>query len=95
MYGDKVALTRSASASPTEGIAVPDRGLRPGGSGTGFPGAKGIYVGFEELQALYEQADHDQAAEYASRWTKEAEKVVEPTPQWLQKAGAVYLAMRS
>ena len=51
-------------------------------------------LGFEELRALYEKADRDQAAEWAGRWTKQAEKVVEPTPEWLQKAGAVYLAMR-
>ena len=59
-----------------------------------FLGAKGINVGFDELRALYEKADRDQAAEIAGRWTKQAEKVVEPTPEWLQKAGAVYLAMR-
>jgi len=35
----------------------------------------------------------DQAAEWADRWTQEADKVVEPTPEWLRKAGAVYLAM--
>jgi L-fucose isomerase-like protein len=70
-------------------------GSGPAGQEREFLGAKGIHVGFDELQALYEQADRDQAAEYASRWTKQAEKVVEPTPEWLQKAGAVYLAMRA
>jgi hypothetical protein len=57
-----------------------------------FLGAKGIYIGFEELQALYDQADPDQAAEWADRWTKQADKVVEPAADWIRKAGAVYLA---
>ena len=70
-------------------------GAGPAGQERNFLGAKGIYVGFEELQALYEQADRDQAAEYAGRWTKQAERVVEPTTEWLQKAGAVYLALRA
>jgi hypothetical protein len=57
-----------------------------------FLGAKGIYIGFDELNALYDQVDPDQAAEWAERWTREADKVIEPTPEWLRKAGAVYLA---
>jgi len=57
-----------------------------------FLGAKGIYIGFDEFNALYDQVDRHQAAEWADRWTKEADKVVEPTPEWLRKAGAVYLA---
>lgn len=58
-----------------------------------FLGSKGIYVGFEEFRALYDKVDRDQAAEWARRWTTQAEKVVEPTPEWIHKAGAVYLAM--
>ena len=57
-----------------------------------FLGAEGIYIGFDEFNALYDQVNRDQAAEWADRWTKEADKVVEPTPEWLRKAGAVYLA---
>jgi len=57
-----------------------------------FLGAKGIYVGFEELKALYEKVDRDEAAEWGRRWSNQAEKVVEPTPEWINKAGAVYLA---
>ena len=57
-----------------------------------FLGAKGIYIGFDEFNALYEQVDGHQAAEWADRWIKEADKVVEPTPEWIRKAGAVYLA---
>jgi hypothetical protein len=58
-----------------------------------FLGAKGIYVGFEEFQALYDQVDRDQAAEWGRRWSAQAEKVVEATPQWISRAGGVYLAM--
>jgi len=58
-----------------------------------FLGAKGIYVGFDELQALYDKVDRDEAAEWGRRWSSRAEKVVEPTTEWINKAGAVYLAM--
>ncbi|MGQ9574539.1 MAG: twin-arginine translocation signal domain-containing protein [Thermoguttaceae bacterium] len=58
-----------------------------------FLGAKGIYIGFEEFRTFYEKADPDEAAEWGRRWSREAEKVVEPTTEWITKAGAVYLAM--
>ncbi|MFP4055259.1 MAG: hypothetical protein ACLF0G_00140 [Candidatus Brocadiia bacterium] len=57
-----------------------------------FLGAKGLFVGFDQLQALYDQADEEEAAEWAQQWAKRAEKVVEASPQWMRKAGAVYLA---
>ena len=57
-----------------------------------FLGVKGIYIGFDEFNALYDQVDRQQAAEWADRWTKEADRVVEPTIEWIRKAGAVYLA---
>jgi len=57
-----------------------------------FLGAKGIYIGFDEFNAFYDQVDRQRAAEWADRWTKKADKVVEPTPEWIHKAGAVYLA---
>ncbi|MGQ9592407.1 MAG: hypothetical protein ACUVYA_19175, partial [Planctomycetota bacterium] len=58
-----------------------------------FLGAKGICVGFEELQAAYEKADRDEAAAWARRWKREAERVVEASEDWIQKAGAVHVAM--
>jgi hypothetical protein len=58
-----------------------------------FLGVKGIYVGFDEFRALYERVDRDQAAEWGRRWCAQAEKVVEPTMEWISKAGGVYLAM--
>ena len=57
-----------------------------------FLGAKGVYLGFDELKAIYGKVDRDKAAEWADRWSKEADKVVEPTPEGIHKAGAVYLA---
>ena len=57
-----------------------------------FLGAKGIYIGFDEFNAIYDQVDRHQAVEWADRWIKEADKVVEPTLKWIRKAGAVYLS---
>ncbi|UCD29939.1 MAG: hypothetical protein JSV03_05540 [Planctomycetota bacterium] len=57
-----------------------------------FLGAKGTYVGFDEFRAIYDKVDCDEAREWADRWSKKADKVVEPKPDWIQKAGAVYLA---
>ncbi|MFW6161723.1 MAG: twin-arginine translocation signal domain-containing protein [Planctomycetota bacterium] len=59
-----------------------------------FLGAEGIYVGFDELKALYEKADREEAAQWADRWIKEAEQVVEAKPDWIRKAAAIYLATR-
>jgi len=57
-----------------------------------FLGAKGIYVGFEELKAAYNEVDRDEAREWADRWAKQAEKVVEPKHGRIVEAGAVHLA---
>jgi hypothetical protein len=68
-------------------------GSGPAGQVQEFLGAKGIHVGFEEFRALYDRVDRDHAAEVGRRWTRAAERVVEPTSDWIAKAGAVYLAM--
>ena len=65
-----------------------------------FLGAKAIYVGFEEFQALYEKADRDEAREWAARWSKQAVSLVpgdyaepsRPEAEAIDKAGGVYLA---
>ena len=57
-----------------------------------FLGAKGTYVGFPELKAIYDKVDADKATEWADRWAAQADKVVEAKPDWIRKAGAVYLA---
>lgn len=58
-----------------------------------FLGAKGIYIGFDEFQALYDKADRDEGTEWGRRWSQQAEKVVEAVPEWINKAGRVYVAM--
>jgi hypothetical protein len=58
-----------------------------------FLGAKGIYIGFDELNGLYEKVDAEEAAQWAERWIKAADKVVEATGEWIRKAGAVHLAI--
>ena len=57
-----------------------------------FLGAKGTYVGFPELKALYDKVDPDKAGQWATRWSKEADKVLDAKDEWIRKAGAVYLA---
>ncbi len=68
---------------------------RPTGEEHDFLGAKGIHISFDELKALYDKVGRDEAAEWARRWSNRAEKVVEATPEWIQNAGAVYLATRA
>jgi hypothetical protein len=68
-------------------------GAGPAGQVHDYLGAKGIFVGFEEFRALYNKVDRDEAAEWGRRWSARAEKVVEPTADWIAKAGGVYLAM--
>jgi hypothetical protein len=63
-----------------------------GGQEQDFLGAKGRYVDFSELQAFYEKVEHDQAAEQASRWCRQADKVMEPEFEAIHKSAAVYLA---
>lgn len=68
-------------------------GAGPAGQERDFLGAKGNFVGFEEFRAFYDQVDRDQAAEWGGKWTTQAEKVLEAKPEWIAKAGGVYLAM--
>ncbi len=63
------------------------------GSRREYLGATGLFVGFNELTALYDQVDRDQAADWAKKWSVRAEKVVEASPEWIHKAAALYLAM--
>ena len=68
-------------------------GAGPPGQVRDFLGAKGIYVGFAELKAVYDKVDRDLAVEWSRHWVQRAEKVVEPTTEWIDRAAAVYLAM--
>jgi hypothetical protein len=68
-------------------------GAGPAGQQQEFLGAKGVYVGFPEFKALYDQVDRDEAAVWGRRWCAEADQVVEAAPEWIHKAGGIYLAM--
>jgi hypothetical protein len=68
-------------------------GAGPSGQVHNFLGVQGVYVGFAEFKALYDKVDRDRAAEWAKQWSKRADKVVEPTAEWIRNAGGVYLAM--
>lgn len=57
-------------------------------------GTKVIFVPFEELEKLYGQADKQKAKKFAAQWIKNAEKVVEPSREEVEKSGAMYLAMK-
>jgi hypothetical protein len=50
-------------------------------------------ISFQELHQAYLDADHDQAVAWAQRWITEAEKVIEPTQEEIEKSGAMYLGM--
>ncbi len=58
-------------------------------------GTKVIAMGFEELQGQYEQADAAEAASWADRWMKAAEKVVEPKRDEIVRSGKMYLAKKA
>lgn len=66
-----------------------------------FLGAKALSMDFNELLGFYQQADRQEAAEWAKRWLAEglalpAGEYVEPSrpvPEAVEKAGGVYLAM--
>ena len=53
-----------------------------------------VATDYQEIQAAYQKADRDKAAELADRWIAEAEKVVEPKRETIVNSGAMYLAMR-
>ncbi|MHC4123481.1 MAG: hypothetical protein ACYSSI_07910 [Planctomycetota bacterium] len=57
-------------------------------------GTKVIRVPFEEIDGLYKKADKQKAKEFADRWIRNAQKVVEPSREEIEKSGAMYLAMK-
>ena len=73
------------------------------GGGWGMPGiakqiedavgVKVVPIDFKELHAAYEAADKDEAAKWADKWMKAAEKIIEPKADEIQRSGAMYLAM--
>lgn len=49
----------------------------------------------EELNSAYERADREEARRWATLWTKQADRVVEPSPEEMRKSGAMYAGMRN
>jgi hypothetical protein len=57
-------------------------------------GLKLIPISFQELTAAYKQADKRAALAFAERWINEAEEVVEPKHEDIEKSGTMYVAMK-
>lgn len=56
-------------------------------------GTKTVGVNYDPLNELYDKADPDEAKKWAKRWIEEAQRVVEPSREEIEKSGAMYLAM--
>jgi len=56
-------------------------------------GLRVVDITFEQLDEAYKKADPTEAAKWADRWMNNAEKIVEPSRQTIEKSGAMYLAM--
>jgi len=70
-------------------------GSRRPGTEANYMGVKGRHVGFEEFADFYKKADRDEAKQWAGRWTKKADKVIDAAPDWIENAAAVYLATQA
>ncbi len=57
-------------------------------------GTKVLRVEFKELNQCYEKVDPAQARQWADRWMQQAEKVIEPSRETIEKSAAMYLAMK-
>jgi len=57
-------------------------------------GTKTIYKEHADLNKYYEKADKAEARKWADHWMKQADKVVEPKREEIEKSGAMYVAMR-
>jgi hypothetical protein len=51
-------------------------------------------VSSAELNAAYARADREQARRWATQWIRQADRVIEPSPEEILKSGAMYVAMR-
>lgn len=72
-------------------------GRQPGALGKAIEevfGTKVLPIDFKELHAAYEKADQAQAAQWADRWIKAAEKMIEPVRDEIVRCGAMYLGMQ-
>lgn len=58
-------------------------------------GATVVPVSFDEINTAYTRVNPDAAEEWAERWVREAEEVVEPSREDIRNAAAIYLAMKN
>jgi hypothetical protein len=58
-------------------------------------GTKVVPITFPQINEAYKKADRAQAKQWADKWMREAQKVVEPSPEEIWRSGAMYLALRS
>lgn len=56
-------------------------------------GTKVVFRDLEELNEFYEKADRAVARKWADQWISQAEKLVEPSREEIEKSGAMYLGM--
>jgi len=57
-------------------------------------GVKFVPVAFPEMADAYKAVDREAARPFADRWMAEAEKVVEPNREQIEKSGTMYVAMK-
>jgi len=50
-------------------------------------------ISFKQLDEAYNKADRGEAKKWAEKWIREAEKVVEPSREEIEKSGVMYLGM--
>jgi len=98
-FEDVVAAVRSFEClKHLQGAVMLVVGADPGEQGKAIAavfGTKVLSISFAQLNDAYAQADRAQARQWAQKWTREAEKVVEPSAAEIEKSGAMYVAMRN
>jgi len=57
-------------------------------------GTKIEHISYEQVNNAYARADKAEVKKWADKWMNEAEKVVEPTRETIEKSAAMYLAMK-
>lgn len=83
--------------SRLRGAAILVVGAEPGPVGAAIEeafGTKVVPIAFAEVNEAWEKADRARAREWAERWIREAERVVEPTRAEIESSAAMYLALR-
>ncbi len=97
-FDDVVQAVRSFEClKKLKSSVILDVGAAPGELGKAIEqvfGTKVVPISFEQFAEAYKKADPAEAPPLAQKWISEAKRVVEPTPQEIEKSAAMYLAMR-